>query len=156
MNDKIDGAMADLVARDGQAYRKARAAFYRAELAWEIEGKAIAALGRKPYQTLERHLSRAMKPHRVEWRYVAPSNQDNGGSDVDGRDYSVGVHLCGEITSFGPWKSRMSASISFSLSPRDGAEFRRQVATLKVGIDAMAEAAAKRAAEDEAAPSSSA
>jgi hypothetical protein len=140
MADKIDSAIADLKARDAQAYRKARTTFHQAEAAWDLEGKALAALGRKPYQTLERYLVRTLKPHRVEWRYVAPSAQANGGGDVDGRDYSVGVHLSGEITTAGPWKSRMSASVPFSLSPRDSAEFRRQVAILKAGLDAMQEA----------------
>ena len=139
MSDKIDSAIADLKARDGQAYRKARAAYSAAGAAWEIEGKAIAALGRRPYQTLERYLVRALKPHRVEWSHVAPSDK-NGSSDVDGRDYSLGVHLSGTVTTAGPWKSRMSARIEWSMSPRDGDEFRRQVAILKAGMDAMQEA----------------
>jgi hypothetical protein len=138
--DKIAGAIADLKARDGHAYRKARAAFHAAESAYEIEGKALAELGRKPYRALESYMVRAMKPHRIEWRYRAPSAAENGAGDVDGRDYSVGVYLSGEIWTTGPWKSRMSAHIPFSLSARDGDEFRRQVAILKAGMDAMAEA----------------
>ena len=140
MSDKIDGAIADLRARDGQGYRKARAAYFAAETAWEIESRAIAALGRRPYLTLERYLVRELKPHRVEWRHVAPSAAKNGGGDVDGRDYSLGVHLSGTVSTAGPWKSRMSARIEWSMSPKDGDDFRRQVAILKAGMDAMQEA----------------
>jgi precorrin isomerase len=63
MTDKIDNAIADLRARDGQTYRKARAAHHRASTAYDEAAVAIGKAGEAAYTALEHY----MTPRPVAW-----------------------------------------------------------------------------------------
>lgn len=143
MSDPIEQAIADLRGRDAAAYREARAAYHSASAAYDEAALAIGAAGKSSYQKLERYLAKALAPHRVEWqRYHAPSTQPGGGGDVNHADWTTTAHLAGEVwpqPKGGRYNMPMRADIPFSMSPRDGAEFRRMVAALKAAADAMTE-----------------
>jgi hypothetical protein len=141
MTDKIDNAIANLRARDGQAYRKARAAHHRASTAYDEAAVAIGKAGEAAYTALEHYMTRALKPHRIEWR----NHSRFVGHDVNGDDWTCSAHLYGEVWpqpggDGGKYRMHMRAHIPFSLTPRDGAEFRRMVKAIKAGADAMQEA----------------
>ena len=143
MTDKIAEAIATLRGRDASAYRAARNASLAASAEYDVQSRAIAALGSRSYSTLERALIRAMKPHAVEWRrFGVPSESPHGGAGVSGLDWTTSAHLAGEVwpqPKGGKYNMHMRAHIPFGMSPRDADEFRRGVALLKAAADAMAE-----------------
>jgi hypothetical protein len=84
-------------------------------------------------------MTRALKPHRIEWR----NHSRFVGHDVNGDDWTTAAHIYGEVwpePKGGRYNMQMRAHIPFSLTPRDGAEFRRMVKALKAAADAMTEA----------------
>jgi len=139
----IDNAIAVLRGRDPTAYRAARAASYAANAEYDAQSMMIAALGSISYTTLERALVRALRPHTVEWhRYGKPSQSKVGLGDVNHADWVTGAHLAGEIwpsPKGGKFNMHMRVHLPFSLSPRDGDEFRRGVVLLKAAADAIRE-----------------
>ena len=135
---KIDDAIAALRSRDASGYREARAAHHRASQAYDAAAVAIGNEGEAAYTTLEQHMARALKPHRIEWR----NHCRYTGHDVNGDDWTTSAHLYGEVwpePKGGKYNMQMRAHIPFSITPRDGDEFRRGVALLKAAADAMAE-----------------
>lgn len=138
--DAIDTAINALRSRDGAEYRDARAAFFRAEWAYEAAGKKVATAGAKHYQTLERHIARALKPHRVEWRH--PASMRLTGHDINGLDWTASAHLSGEVypaPKAGKYSMQMRVTLPFSITPRDAAEFRNAVALLRAAANAIAD-----------------
>lgn len=135
---KIDDAIAALRGRDATSYRKARAAHHRASQAYDAAAVAIGKDGEPQYALLELHMKRALKPHRIEWR----NHARYVGCDVNGSDWTTSAHIYGEIwpePKGGKFNMQMRAQIPFSMTPRDGDEFRRGVALLKAAADAMAD-----------------
>ena len=63
-DDKTAQAIEALRGRDPAAYRKARADYFAAELGYREASKAIGALGKTHYRTLERH-GRRTQPHGI-------------------------------------------------------------------------------------------
>jgi hypothetical protein len=138
MSKKIEGAIAHLRGRDASAYRKARAAHHRASAAYDEAARMLGVDGMGPYQTLEQHMVRALKPHRIEW----PNHGREVGHDVNGDDWTTSAHLYGEVwpePKGGKYNMQARAHIPFSFTPRDGAEFLRCVAMLKAAADALTE-----------------
>lgn len=139
MSKAIDEAVSALRARDASDYRKARAAYHAAGAEYDAQARMIGALGKREYQRLEGYLKRALAPHRIEWR----THGRDTGHDVNGDDWTTSAHIYGEVwpePQGGRYNMQMRAHIPFSLTPRDGAEFRQMVKVLKAAADAMAEA----------------
>lgn len=133
---KVSAAITTLRSRDGTAYRDARAASHRAGIAYDAAALAVGEAGRDAYTTLERYMVKALAPHRVEWRNHGRAT----GHDINGDDWTCSAHLYGDVWPEpigGKYNMQMRAQIPFSLSPRDGAEFKRMVAALKAAADAM-------------------
>ena len=136
---KIEDAIAALKARDASGYRKARAEYHAAGSEYDAQAVMLGALGERHYATLENHMKRALKPHRIEWR----NHSRNTGHDVNGDDWTVSAHLYGEVwpePKGGRFNMQMRVQIPFSMTPRTGAEFLRGVALLKAAADAIREA----------------
>lgn len=143
MSQKAAKAIEALRSRDAGTYRKARAAYFAAEAAYQGAGKSIASVGAKHYRALEAEMRKALAPHRIEWkRYGQPSEVEFGGGDVNHSDWCTSAHLAGEVwpePKGGRYNMRMRAHIPFSLSPRDADEFWRAVWLLKAAADTMTE-----------------
>jgi hypothetical protein len=137
MSAKEDRAIQALLARNAEPYRTARANYYAAELTLQQAATQVGAAGRKHYATLYAEMRRQLAPHTIDWREQTPS----GAADVRGDDWTCGLCLTGSV-----WPHRAGRSyaiqartpISFTLHPRDGAEFRRAIAGLKAAADALA------------------
>lgn len=142
-DDKTAHAIEALRGRDPAAYRKARADYFAAELGYQEASKAIGALGKTHYRTLERAMADALKPHSIEWtRYGQPSEQADGGGDVNHADWCTSAHIAGEVwpsPNGGRYNMHMRVHIPFSLSPRDPDEFWRGVWLLKAMSDAASD-----------------
>ena len=138
MSKKIEDAIAALRGRDAGAYRAARAAHHAASAEYDAQAQMIGALGTRHYATLEQHMARALKPHRIEWR----NHGRHVGHDVNGADWTTSAHLYGEVwpePKGGKFHMQARAHIPFSMTPRDGAEFLRAVSLLKAMADAATE-----------------
>lgn len=134
--DKLNAAIAKLRARDGTAYRDARAAHHRASQAYDAAAVAVGEEGRLHYGALQRYVVAALAPHRIEWQNY---NRETG-HDVNGDDWTCSAHLYGEVWPEpigGKYNMQMRAHFPFIMTPRDGDEFRRMVAALKGAADAM-------------------
>lgn len=137
MGRGIDEAIAELRSRPTDDVQAARRADLAAREELDTQYRMLGALGERQYAKLEGYVRRALAPHRVEWTHR--DSMSIGAHDVNYADWTTSAHLYGHVWPQPKGKNyamQARVHIPFSLTPRDGDEFRRMVAMLKAMADA--------------------